>query len=297
MARPRVRTAGAGLAVLIALLAPGGLGHAASTRFLVTGGGRLGYDDTGGDGPLVIAVPGMGDLRQSYRFLVPALVRAGYRVATLDLRGFGDGDAHWPDYSPSAVAGDMLVLQARLERPRAVLMANSYAGAAAIQALHDAPGRVRALVLLDPVLTDPPAQSWLMRAGMTLAFAGPWNVHLWLGYWDSLFPSRTPPDQAAYRLALDRDLHQPGRMAALAAVMRTSRAATTAILGQRRAPTLLVMGTRDGDFDDPSASGRADARILGAQLLLVPGAGHYPQAEMPEQVAPVLLRFLAALPP
>ena len=35
----------------------------------------------------------MGDLRSVYRFLAPELVGAGYRVATMDLRGHGDSDA------------------------------------------------------------------------------------------------------------------------------------------------------------------------------------------------------------
>ena len=33
------------------------------TKFLEVEGGRIAYDDTGGDGPVVLAIPGMGDLR------------------------------------------------------------------------------------------------------------------------------------------------------------------------------------------------------------------------------------------
>jgi pimeloyl-ACP methyl ester carboxylesterase len=42
---------------------------------------------------LVVLVPGMGDLRASYRFLAPALKEAGYQVACTDLRGHRDSDA------------------------------------------------------------------------------------------------------------------------------------------------------------------------------------------------------------
>ena len=56
--------------------------------------GRLAYDVTGtASGPLVICVPGMGELRQSYRLLAPLLVEEGCRVVTLDIRGHGDSDA------------------------------------------------------------------------------------------------------------------------------------------------------------------------------------------------------------
>lgn len=33
------------------------------TQFLQTEGGRIAFDDTGGTGPLVVGIPGMGDLR------------------------------------------------------------------------------------------------------------------------------------------------------------------------------------------------------------------------------------------
>ena len=56
------------------------------TEFLDMPGGRLAYDLTG-QGPLVVCVPGMGDIRATFRHLVPRLAQAGYRVATMDLRG------------------------------------------------------------------------------------------------------------------------------------------------------------------------------------------------------------------
>jgi MMPL family len=57
-----------------------------NTSYLDRPGGRIGYD-VAGAGPLVVLVPGMGDLRAAYRFLAPALRAAGYRVACTDLRG------------------------------------------------------------------------------------------------------------------------------------------------------------------------------------------------------------------
>ncbi|MFO7549180.1 MAG: hypothetical protein R6X29_09975, partial [Acidimicrobiia bacterium] len=51
---------------------------------------RLAHDDSGGDGPLVVLLPGAGDLRSEHRFLAPPLVAAGYRVVTADLPGHGE---------------------------------------------------------------------------------------------------------------------------------------------------------------------------------------------------------------
>ena len=49
------------------------------TRYVERPEGSVAYDDRG-EGPLVVAVPSLGDLRQEYRFLTPRLVDAGYRV-------------------------------------------------------------------------------------------------------------------------------------------------------------------------------------------------------------------------
>jgi hypothetical protein len=50
------------------------------THYLDSSAGRLAYDDTGGTGPLVIAVPGMGDLRGEHSYLTPVLaVDRNYR--------------------------------------------------------------------------------------------------------------------------------------------------------------------------------------------------------------------------
>ena len=50
-----------------------GASTASQTRLLAVDGGQIAYDDTGGNGPLVLAIPGMGDLRSEYRLLRPEL--------------------------------------------------------------------------------------------------------------------------------------------------------------------------------------------------------------------------------
>jgi pimeloyl-ACP methyl ester carboxylesterase len=72
-----------------------------------------------------------------------------------------------------------------------------------------------------------------------------------------------------------------------------SKADTAAIVPESRVPALVVMGTRDPDFADPVAEARWLAGQLGAESLIVEGAGHYPHTEMPDRVAPRLLSFIA----
>lgn len=51
------------------------------------------------------------------------------------------------------------------------------------------------------------------------------------------------------------------------------------------------MGSKDPDFPDPATEGKIVAERIGGRLELVDGAGHYPQTEMAEQTAAILLEF------
>ena len=255
--------------------------------------GTVGFDDTGGSGPMVIAVPGMGDLRSEYRYLTPYLTAAGYRVVTVDIRGQGASSPQWDDYSARAVGQDILALITHLGQTTATIIGNSFSAGAALWAAHDAPERVSAAVLIGPVLRDPPKGiPWYLRAALAIGLGGPWRVRFWLTYWTSLFPTRKPADFAPYRRALGDNLREPSRMAALKSMVFLSKSDTEAMLTKTELPVLVVMGTKDADFPDPSAEAEWAADRLGAKLLLVPGAGHYPQTEMPEQVGPAVASFL-----
>ena len=73
------------------------------TKFLLRPKGRVAYEETGA-GPLVVLVPGIGDTRAQYRFLAPVLAEAGYRVVTTDLRGLGESDTGFSDYSATSLS-------------------------------------------------------------------------------------------------------------------------------------------------------------------------------------------------
>ncbi len=60
-------------------------------------------------------------------------------------------------------------------------------------------------------------------------------------------------------------------------------------LGRIRVPTLLLWGEADGIVGTDYARGFSTL-IPGAELALIPGAGHYPQLEQPE----LFLRRLGA---
>jgi pimeloyl-ACP methyl ester carboxylesterase len=264
---------------------------ATKTQYFERDGGRIAYDDTGGDGPLVLCTPGMGDLRGEYRFLAPELEQAGYRVVTMDLRGHGDSSTGWPSYSVDAIGSDIAALAHHLEAGPATLYGTSFAAGASVWASAEV-GEVAGLVLAGPFVRDH-ASSFLQKAMIWGAFAGLWKVRAWAAYYGSLYPSQKPADFDAYRARLRNNLAEPGRFAALKAMMGASQAASEARLAQVQAPVLVVMGSKDPDFKDPRAEAGYVAERLSGTVLMIDGAGHYPHAEMPEKLTPALLRFLA----
>ena len=136
-----------------------------TTEYLDVAGGRVAFDDTKTVGPLVVCVPGLGDVRASFRFLVPSLVAAGYRVVTMDLRGHGESSVGWSDYSDTVIASDVLALVHSLGAGPAILAGNSYGGAAVAYAAATEPDAVAGLMLLDAFVRDIP-QGAFQRLGV-----------------------------------------------------------------------------------------------------------------------------------
>ncbi len=265
------------------------------TRYLDRPGGRIAWD-VAGSGPLVVAVPGMGDLRSNFRFLAPALVGAGYQVATMDLRGHGESDATFETYDDVAAGSDILALVEHLGGP-AVLVGNSMGAGAAVWAAAEDPTAVSGLVLLGPFVRNAPVgpiKTLLFR----LAMMRPWGRKVWDAYIPSLYPGRPPADLDQHRARIRESLRGPDRWAAFSATTHTSHEPAAARLAEVRAPALVVMGEADPDFPDPVAEARwVSERVGGAESLLVPQAGHYPHAEYPEIVGPAVISFLERVAP
>ena len=263
------------------------------TRMLERPGGRIAYGVVG-SGPLVVCVPGMGELRSVYRFTVPALTSAGLRVATLDLRGHGDSDATFTTYDDVAAASDVIALiESLAESPGgpAVVIGNSMGAGAAVYAAADRPELVAGIALIGPFVRNPPINP-LMRFAFRLAMSGPWATRLWLSYLPRLYPARKPADFAEHLQRIRASMRRPGHAKAFVATTRTSHAPAEARLPELVGrPALVVMGENDPDFRDAPAEAAWIRDRLDAELLLVPGAGHYPQAEFPEFVNPALVRF------
>ena len=163
--------------------------------------------------------------------------------------------------------------------------------AAAVIAAADRPELVEKLVLLGPLVRNPrnaAAMAPLMRA----LLLRPWGRAAWRSYWRSLYPGRKPAGFAEHQAAIEASLSRPAYWKAFVRTTRTSHAPAQARLGDVRAPVLVVMGEQDRDFADPTAETEFIRQRLGARVLMVPDAGHYPQAEYADTVSPAVLRFV-----
>src|ERR1700746_502533 len=150
------------------------------TEFLDVAGGRIAYDVTG-EGPLGVLSHGIGDRRQSYRFLAPKLAQAGYRVANADLRGHGESSMGWKSVTGkdaitrTDIAGDVLALIRHLGGP-AVIVGHSISGGAATIAAAMEPELVSGIVEINPFTkTQKISLGGLLRIGRYrrgLAFPG-----------------------------------------------------------------------------------------------------------------------------
>ncbi|MFF5895584.1 alpha/beta fold hydrolase [Streptomyces argenteolus] len=270
------------------------------TEHLAVDGGTIAYE-VAGEGPLIVLAHGMGDSRAAYRAMVPRLVAAGYRVAAVDLRGCGESSTGWPEWSRTAVAGDLLAVIRHLGGP-AVLVGHSFSGGAATIAAAREPSLVSAVVELAPFtrkqsISPGDLRVKRCRRGMVrLVGAGLFgSVPLWSSYLDVAYPGVKPADWAGRIGRIESMLREPGRMKALQGMGRSAPTDAGDQLGDVRCPVLVVMGTLDPDWADPRAEGSAivDALPSGlGRLEMIEGAGHYPHDQVPDQVVALVLAFL-----
>jgi pimeloyl-ACP methyl ester carboxylesterase len=248
---------------------------------------RISYE-VSGDGPLVVCVPGMADLRSTFRFVAPALVAAGYRIAIIDLRGHGDSATDFDRYDNVGNAADVAALIGHLGGP-AVIVGNSMGAAVATVVAAEHPDLVAGLVLIGPFVRNGKA-SGLLRAVMRIATSPRLVGFTWKAYLPSLYRGTKPADLPAYLAAVSAGLK--GHEKAISATLQTSHDVAEAALPRVHTEVLVIMGELDPEFASPAGEAEWIAAQLGGEVLMVPDAAHYPQSQRPDVVAPAVTEFL-----
>jgi len=278
----------------------------ASSRFMdLPGGLRVHYRDQGRrDAPAVVLVHGFAASLHTWEPWVQRL-QADYRVISLDLPGHGLTRA--PSGYRTSGDGNVGVVDQvtrSLGAERFVLVGNSMGGGVAWNYALVHPERTRGLVLVNAA--GFPSQSRSENAPVVFKLLGNPVGRAVLRKVDPR-PLASGGLKKAYQ---DESLVTPAlvdRYVELARApghreMLTSqrpgpaRPVTPATFAQIKAPTLVMVGTKDQVI--PAASSRAFVRAIPKAVLVeYPDGGHVPMEQMPDQSAADLRKFLAGLPP
>jgi len=238
-------------------------------------------------GPWVALTHGLSLDHHAFDAQVPALVDAGYRVLTWDVRGHGASQPMGEGITIERAAADLLALLDAAEADRAVLVGQSFGGMIVQELATRHPERVAGLVVIGaPALGDRPGA--VMRALQRLRIK---MVALWP---DALlrrvFAAMVTRDPVVrdYVAIATRQLPKSAFVATSAAAMdghlRAEGAPTPGI------PVLLLHGDRE-ERPVARAMARWEERDAPARRVVVAG-GHLVNQENPEDANDVLLSFL-----
>jgi len=250
------------------------------------------------DAPGLLLVHGIGGAKEDFTDHFEMLARE-HRVAAFDLRGHGASDAPTDPtaYSLDRLALDTAAVVDALDLHDLRILGHSMGGMVVRRFVLAAPERVTALVLMDTSAGMPPgfapdivaaAIEVVQTQGLTALKELTDEMDL-LGsdaYQRVLAERPGFQEYAEYKwtaqspvmwAAMVRDLiDQPDQLSELAAL---------------EMPTLGIVGDQDHTFID--AVEAIVATIPGAELAVIPDAGHSPQFENPPAWFDAMARFLA----
>ncbi len=256
-----------------------------------------------GSGPPLLLVHGLLGYSFSWRFNFEALGRIR-TVYAVDLLGVGYSDSPPVDFGLNAAAERMLQFASVLGLDSFDLLGTSHGGALAMRAAELAATRgapeIRSLILVAPAnpwapLTSPLLPLVRTRAGRRLVRMIAPRVLLIHRY-------------ALRRMYGDKRRIRPGTVEGYAAPLRQERA--LAYVGKildswladldvvardldriRGLRTLLMWGDRDVVINPRSAE-KLSPHFDRAELVLLPGVGHLPYEEVPEEFNHIVTGFL-----
>lgn len=242
------------------------------------------YQQAGSGDPPVVFVHGWCC---DHTFFQPQIdhFRASHAVATLDLRGCGGSDRPEEGYDIPTLADDVAWLCPDVGIPRPVVVGHSLGGMIAIELAARHPSLPRAVVAVDPGAIDPTPQDRSLYEGLAAQLEGPDGEAVRLAFVQGSFSATDDADRR--RRIVDTMRAVP--LSVAAAVIRGVVAWNGVGALLLCAVPVLVVLSETGGSNDP-------ARLLAlkpdAHVGVTVGAGHFHQLEVPEQVTPMIGRFL-----
>jgi 3-oxoadipate enol-lactonase len=255
-------------------------------------GVRLAYTDHG-SGPAIIAVHGWGGSKAVWRSQIAEFTR-DRRLIAIDFRGNGEsGRPAGVQYSPHAVAADVVALMDALGIDRAILMGQSMGTLVGQLVYHSHPQHVRALVLTGALAGTPPkghiAGVWVEQIVKDIEANG---IRSYLDRNVQYFFA--PACDPALVRAAAVEAYDFDQQAAIAYCRSVVGLDIRDRLGEIRVPTLIITGTLDGRTP-PEESEFMNRHIPDAWLKLIKGAGHLANVEQPAVFNRAVLDFIGTL--
>jgi non-heme chloroperoxidase len=260
----------------------------------VQAGVRVFVQDLGQGDPVVL-VPGFGMTHQAWDRQVRVLAGAGRRVIALDQRGHGRSDKPLDGYGVDRLARDLICVLDALGLERCTVIGWSFGGQVGFRAAALEPSRVERLVLVG---------SNAVRASRSAEFPfgrepGPTiEAMLALELADRFGARRTTirggfaaePDPTVLDWMTTQSLAMPS-WAAVECYRSMLETDLMADLDAVRIPVLQIIGEQDPVH---SAKGARwlNERLADARLVEIPGCGHYPMFEAPDELDRHLLAFV-----
>jgi pimeloyl-ACP methyl ester carboxylesterase len=264
---------------------------------------RLGRE--AGDPVLMIHGIGGGSSVFQYRFAAPAVAKSGYNVYAIDLLGFGKSSRPAIRYTQELhIAQIVSFLETVIQKPT-VLVANSLTAAYSIRVAAERPDLVKALVLIGPTgyerLTRPQNQDRINSFNTFSGILGSvlfgvittdnWQEYFLLdAYRDK--NSFTPEVLASY----DQNLKVPNaEWVIYSFISGNLDQDVKSIWPTLTTPTLLVWGTKDGNFLGFSDSEDFLSARPDVEFLAVEGVKLLPNEDEPDIFNKAVIEFLRGL--
>lgn len=243
-----------------------------------------------GKGDPLVLISGLGGKGTHWQPFLDAAARA-HRVLTFDSRGAGAALPPRPGATIRDFALDLLQLLDDVGLERASFVGRSMGGMIAQELALLAPERLRRLVLVSTTGRVDRHLASLFRLWAQMAESGVStqirheSSMLWCLGRQALESDRRAQAYLRARARMDRPADYATQARACSAHDALDR------LGAISAPTLVVAGTDDRLTPLFHADALAKA-IPHASLALLPGSGHLPYLEKPEEFASLVLNFL-----
>jgi pimeloyl-ACP methyl ester carboxylesterase len=211
--------------------------------------------------------------------------RTSHTVTTMDLRGCGSSDQPEGGYDIPTLADDVACLCYELQLSKPIIIGHSLGGMIAIELAARYPLLPRAIVADDPGDIDPLPSASKLYEGLAMQIEGPAGDMVRRAYIEQML--MTDHDAAQKRWIIETMCSVPSQVAA--AVLRGVVAWNGIGAIQLCNVPLLVLRAKTGGSNAPE---RLLALKPDIQIGITVGAGHFHQLEAPEQVTPMMEKFI-----